>query len=87
LDYNTTTGEYDFAIMYYRNRYYDTYTGRFTTQDPVVPIAIGCVIVSSIWTDIKKPYGGYPTTAMICGIAFVAFCIGCGSLIVCLQAN
>jgi RHS repeat-associated protein len=35
LDYNSQTSEYDFAIMYYRNRYYDTYTGRFYTKDPL----------------------------------------------------
>ena len=29
----------DYEIMYYRNRYYNTYTGRFLTQDPLEYVA------------------------------------------------
>jgi len=35
LNYNQTTGQYDYEIMYYRNRYYDTTMGRFLTHDPL----------------------------------------------------
>ena len=35
FDYNSTTSDYDYEIMYYRARYYDTDTGRFTQRDPL----------------------------------------------------
>ena len=35
FDYNSTTGDYDYEIMYYRARYYDTDTGRFIQPDPL----------------------------------------------------
>ena len=41
LNYNSATNQYDYEIMYYRNRYYDTGMGRFLQHDSlgIVPNA------------------------------------------------